>query len=48
MESQKIINLIEPDDHNNELGFQTRKWYTINDQIIVNIKKIVQLNLIRK
>ena len=32
MESQKIINVLEPND-NNEKYFQTKKWYIINDQI---------------
>ena len=31
MESQKIINFLEPDD-DNEKYFQTKKWYIINDQ----------------
>ena len=31
MESQKIINFLEPDDDNNKY-FQTKKWYIINDQ----------------
>ena len=31
MESQKIINFLEPDNEN-EKYFQTRKWYIINDQ----------------
>ena len=31
MESQKIINLLEQFD-NDELKFQTKKWYLINDQ----------------
>ena len=32
MESQKIINILEPND-NNEKYFRTKKWYIINDQI---------------
>ena len=34
MDSQKIINLLEQpgDDDNDELKFQTKKWYIINDQ----------------
>ena len=31
MESQKIINFLEPDD-DNEKYFQTKKCYIINDQ----------------
>ena len=31
MESQKIINFLEPDDDNDK-HFQTKKWYIINDQ----------------
>ena len=31
MESQKIINFLEPDD-STEKYFQTKKWYIINDQ----------------
>ena len=31
MESQKIINFLEP-DHDNEKYFQTKKWYIVNDQ----------------
>ena len=31
MESQKIINFLEPKD-DNERYFQTKKWYIINDQ----------------
>ena len=31
MEAQKIINLLENSD-DNELEFQTRKWYIVNDQ----------------
>ena len=31
MESQKIINFLEPED-DNEIYFQTKKWYIINDQ----------------
>ena len=31
MESQKIINLLEQSD-DDELKFQTKKWYIINDQ----------------
>ena len=31
MESQKIINLLEQTD-DEELKFQTKKWYTINYQ----------------
>ena len=30
MESQKIINFLEPDNDNDKY-FQTRKWYIIND-----------------
>ena len=41
MESQKIINFLEPDD-DNEKYFQTKKWYTINDQKMDNIKKTQQ------
>ena len=32
MEAQKIINLLEENSGNDELKFQTRKWYIINDQ----------------
>ena len=31
MEAQKIINLLEESD-DDDLKFQTRKWYIINDQ----------------
>ena len=31
MESQKIVNLLEQSD-DDELKFQTKKWYIINDQ----------------
>ena len=31
MESQKIINLLEQPDED-DLKFQTKKWYIINDQ----------------
>ena len=31
MESQKIINLLEG-DNDDDLKFQTKKWYIINDQ----------------
>ena len=32
MESQKVVNLLEYSDDDNRLGFQTKKWYIINDQ----------------
>ena len=31
MESQKIMNFLEPDD-STEKYFQTKEWYIINDQ----------------
>ena len=32
MVSQKIINLLEHSDDDDDLKFQTKKWYIINDE----------------
>ena len=34
MENQKIINLLDKDDTNSK-HFATKKWYMINDEIIL-------------
>ena len=42
METQKIVNLLN-DSNNGSSKFATRKWYTINDQIMDNMAEEMKM-----